>query len=201
VPAQAAITIVVGAPGVKTNENVLFQNAGPANSIVTTTNKGTQVTFTGQETLDATAGGQAKITGADGRFNALNFFATDPSLAFGAVEFSLSGLNGPGAPDDVFATIRFIDQFGTATTLENAALGNGQIWFAAFATMGSAISRMEITTSADIRDARHFRITTANLAAPVPEPAAWLMLIVGFGAVGGALRHRNRRTLAHAYSK
>jgi hypothetical protein len=33
---------------------------------------------------------------------------------------------------------------------------------------------------------------------PIPEPAAWMMMIVGFGAVGGALRSRRRRTPALA---
>ena len=197
-PAHAAINVFVGPPGVQTDENVLFKNEGPANTILTTTNKDTEVTFTGLETLDSTAGGQAKITGADGQFNALNFFATDPMTAFSAVEFSLTPLNGRGAPDNVFATIRFIDQFGAATTIANAELGNGQNWFSAAATMGSAISRVEITTSADIRDARHFRIATTSVAGAIPEPATWLMLILGFGTVGGALRRRNSRMLAVA---
>jgi len=33
------------------------------------------------------------------------------------------------------------------------------------------------------------RLTVA-LAGAIPEPAAWLMLIVGFGAIGGAMRSR-----------
>ena len=192
-PASAAIVVVIGAPGVKTDENVLFQNLGPAALIVAPTNKGTNVSFTGQETLDATAGGQAKISGADGDFTALNFFATDLTTGFGAVKFSLGGLKGPESPDDVSATIRFFDQFGAATTITNAPLDSGQNWFAAFATMGSVISRVEIGTSADIRDARHFRIATTNIAGVVPEPATWLMMIAGFGLVGGALRRRTSR--------
>jgi len=31
-----------------------------------------------------------------------------------------------------------------------------------------------------------------NLAAAVPEPATWAMMIFGFGAVAGAMRHRRR---------
>lgn len=192
-PAHAAIIVATGAPGVQTDENVLMQNLGPAAAIHTETNKGTRVTFTGDETLDATAGGQAKITGADGQFRSLNFFATDPTVGFGAVEFSLSALTGSRSRSDVLATIRFIDQFGAATTIENAILDSGQNWFAAFATMGSAISRIEITTSADIRDARHFRIDATNFAAPIPEPSAWLMLVLGFGSLGLAMRRRASR--------
>ena len=31
-----------------------------------------------------------------------------------------------------------------------------------------------------------------NSAAAVPEPATWLMMILGFGLVGGAMRYRQR---------
>lgn len=191
-PAQAAITVVVGAPGVKTEENVLFKNLGPAAVIETSTNKGTLVSFTGNEILDAPAGGQAKITGADGQFNTLNFFPTDPLTGFSAVEFSLKGLQKGQGGDTVTATVTFFDQFGAGTTITAAPLPNGQNWFAAFATPGSVISRVEITTSADIRDARHFRMDGA-LAGPIPEPSTWLMLIGGFGVVGGAMRRRGQR--------
>lgn len=191
-PATAAIVVATGAPGVNTDENVLFKNLGPSGTIVTSTNKDTLVTFTGDEILDATAGGQAKITGADGDLTTLNFFLTDPAATMSAVEFSLSRPNGRSA-EDALATIRFFDQFGVATTFENAPLNTGQSWFAAYVTMQSAISRVEISTSAAIRDVRHVRITTANAAAAVPEPASWLMLIIGFGMAGAAMRRRHRR--------
>lgn len=192
-PAKAAIVVVTDPPGVKTDENVLFNNLGPSSTIATSTNKDTQVTFTGSEILDATAGGQAKITGADGELTALNFFLTDPAASLSAVEFSLSGPNGRRSTDDVLATIRFFDQFGVATTIENAPLSTGQSWFAAYVTMASQISRVEINTSAGIRDVRHVRITTANAVTPVPEPATWAMLIAGFGLVGAAIRRRHCR--------
>lgn len=39
----------------------------------------------------------------------------------------------------------------------------------------------------------NFRVTGNLIAAAVPEPATWAMLIVGFGIVGGALRRRAAR--------
>lgn len=33
--------------------------------------------------------------------------------------------------------------------------------------------------------------------AAVPEPASWAMMVIGFGALGAAMRHRGRRALAH----
>jgi hypothetical protein len=37
-----------------------------------------------------------------------------------------------------------------------------------------------------------------DILPPVPEPATWAMLIIGFGAIGGALRHRRRQVLHQA---
>lgn len=48
------------------------------------------------------------------------------------------------------------------------------------------------------RDLAHWDVNF-NLAA-VPEPATWAMMIIGFGAVGGAMRRRKKPTLALAYA-
>jgi hypothetical protein len=37
-------------------------------------------------------------------------------------------------------------------------------------------------------------VTTSPVAAAVPEPATWALMIGGFGAIGGAVRYRRRRT-------
>jgi hypothetical protein len=46
-------------------------------------------------------------------------------------------------------------------------------------------------------DAQYGGNTTIQAAA-VPEPASWAMMIVGFGAVGGAMRRRNRTSVKFA---
>ena len=43
----------------------------------------------------------------------------------------------------------------------------------------------------------NFKLTTsANLTTPVPEPSTWAMMLLGFGAIGFALRRRRRRAYA-----
>ena len=39
---------------------------------------------------------------------------------------------------------------------------------------------------------------TTDATNPVPEPATWAMMLVGFAAVGGALRSRRNATLRYA---
>ncbi|MBS0479011.1 MAG: PEP-CTERM sorting domain-containing protein [Proteobacteria bacterium] len=44
----------------------------------------------------------------------------------------------------------------------------------------------------------NFRVTAINATGGVPEPATWAMMLVGFGAVGGALRSRRKATPRYA---
>ncbi len=41
-----------------------------------------------------------------------------------------------------------------------------------------------------------FNFETADVAAAVPEPSTWALMFVGFGAVGGAMRTKRRKTQA-----
>jgi hypothetical protein len=38
--------------------------------------------------------------------------------------------------------------------------------------------------------------TIVYLLGPVPEPASWAMMVVGFGAIGGAIRSRRKAALS-----
>jgi hypothetical protein len=43
-----------------------------------------------------------------------------------------------------------------------------------------------------------FELTAPGGVGAVPEPATWAMMLVGFGAVGGAMRRRRGKTVAFA---
>jgi len=45
----------------------------------------------------------------------------------------------------------------------------------------------------------NYNFTTAQVRAAVPEASSWMMMILGFGAIGGAMRYRTRRaTVSYA---
>lgn len=46
----------------------------------------------------------------------------------------------------------------------------------------------------------NFRVTGEILAAAVPEPSTWAMMILGMGAVGGAMRRTRRRAPAVSFA-
>jgi hypothetical protein len=54
---------------------------------------------------------------------------------------------------------------------------------------GSYLS-LNLTTSSSL--------TIFSQTAPVPEPATWAMMLLGFSAIGFALRRRGKRAFAHA---
>lgn len=45
-----------------------------------------------------------------------------------------------------------------------------------------------------------FRVEGALLTSAVPEPATWLMMILGLGLIGGAMRRRPKQTVSVSYA-
>jgi hypothetical protein len=62
----------------------------------------------------------------------------------------------------------------------------------------AAIDAIGWTIDPKIRADAATRLTTAQIAAAdaVPEPAGWMMMIAGFGGIGGVLRRRKSRALS-----
>lgn len=75
----------------------------------------------------------------------------------------------------------------------NQFLPNTNGLFQLFGDPGETFTSLQLTSNSN-----SFEID--NLAvAPVPEPATWLMLILGFGLVGGVLRRREHETARIRY--
>jgi len=169
-------------------------------------NSGIDVLFTGTTTdsnlLMLTDGqGQAKVTGAfdTGTNNPNDTFgitAFNAALAnnglFDWIELSLTGTG----------TVSFslLDNLGTAFTSDAMGdfifdLTNGQNKFAFQAVNGQSIAGLSFTVAGGAVDTvSQVRINQAAATA-VPEPATWGMMLLGFSAIGFAMRRKRRPAL------
>lgn len=83
----------------------------------------------------------------------------------------------------------------TANDLINYTVGNLTTSVSAYGStsLNTAFLQVHNTTDGVTRTQFMDNFSTSALTGAVPEPSTWALLILGFGAVGGALRRRNQR--------
>ena len=164
-----------------TNVGTGYGNVGPSGPVVSFTSS--------QGNINLDASGQATITSAVA--TALNqlTFTLQPGYSFTGAEFNL--LNGSANNLDVTLTTNT----GATSTIALSNT-NGSNWFDIIAASGQAFTSASFnSTGAGFADFRQLRLTLGPGA--VPEPATWAMMLLGFGAIGVAMRRRrsNGQTL------
>jgi hypothetical protein len=109
-------------------------------------------------------------------------FAIQPGFGFNLAEFNLT--------DQPNGSTLVITTAGGASSVFNID-GNGANRFGINATGGDLITSATLTSAAGFGTFSQLRIGGDRaLTAPVPEPATWAMMLIGFGAIGGAMRRR-----------
>ena len=207
VAAPAAADIIQANPSDQNGTTV--HNDGTADTGTTVLGElgqgsGIDVIFTGTTTdsndLRLSSGqGQAVVTGAldAGTSNPNDTFdltafnlALENDLGFNWIELSLVGTG----------TVSFslLDDSGTTFTSDANGdfifdLTSGQNRFAFQAINGQLIAGLSFdVANGGVSSVRQIRIDQATA---VPEPATWGMMLVGFGAIGFAMRRRRRPAL------
>ena len=174
--AQAATTITfdpTGAMAAGTQVYQNFDNLTPGSSI-----------GTNASVFNTTmAGAAVQPTGSTGNYAAVlagGSFSTafSASSVFSFLLGSLDSYNN--------LTLRFAD--GTATQLVGTAITGGTA-LNSNGTVTYRVTSGPLLTGATFGTAGN-SFEFDNLASAVPEPAAWGMMILGFGLVGGVLRRR-----------
>jgi hypothetical protein len=158
---------------------------------------------TGEETWNRVIGSGPNLSGAgtDVAFQTTNFTVD----ANGIYDFATNAIT-PG-----FDTYLFLYEgsFDPTDQLTNLLIGNddsGPGLNSAFSfALDSGTSYFAIVSGFNNADFGQYELTingVGNVATgAVPEPGAWLMMILGFGAIGASLRRRKQATkLSVSYS-
>lgn len=190
----AGIALICSAAPAAAQEIINFDTLSAGN-VVTNQYAGLGVTFS------AETGSQVIVTaqnlgsslpnficsGVNGSINCVDDIYVDFATAISGLTFLSIGANNVGDVGDVriFAGLLLL---GTADIIANGTPNSPDL---IDLTAFSGITRIEISNVTDLVGLGFddFRFTSSSA---VPEPATWAMMLLGFGAMGVAIRRRRR---------
>ena len=197
-PAMATVVIQEGSCVSCGLDTVHLDDTTVGDAVVNGTvgTSGPGVQFGSTEVIGVTGGpGQAWVGGADGTTDNLTFQVAGHT--FDALEFNLNTVNGGGPPTPWGVTITGYDQNIVAFSQDFTGITNNQFFnVTALAGSGEHISKVTLQidgatdAASPIVAAGQFRV--ADVAALVPEPATWAMMIIGLGGLGALVRRRRK---------
>ena len=180
-PAQAAVTvgdftIEEGSFGAGTGVHSTGAQTGTTiNGVVN--QEGSAVTFTSTDSLTINGSGQAIISPVDGIMTDLTVLFANP---WAQITFSFDG-----DPGSFSLLVNDTANFGTCSICNISSSGQNK-----FTVSGGDITKLGFTFNPGVSTARQFRVEQVNGA--VPEPGTWAMMLLGFGAIGFAMRRRRQ---------
>jgi hypothetical protein len=199
-PASAAI-IIVDHNLAGSLDTILLDAAddGSDNVVLGLSNSGWTVKFTSNVDIIATTGGQAWLQGTNADMNFLDI--STPGATFTDLELNING--PPQATWDIQLTgynaagVQFTQYF---SALPNGTISGGPFPTPAIFTDQSGNEFFNFrATGGDVFTHASYQVSDptplgqvriGGVAAVVPEPATWAMMIVGFGGLGALLRRR-----------
>lgn len=209
VPASAAVTLVMGDNTLTTQIHADATMPDTGNTVYGVTFPGsTQISFLGTSILHITGGsGYAQINDGSALdsqvLDDMEIFITSGG-GFTGYEFTIqfaAAVVGQATP--AYLTIGYeLEGGGTGSfsfvdgdpVLDNLEFKNSAATdFRLAATGGDVITRLFLTSSLPFDQIKQNDIELA--AAPVPEPATWAMMLIGFAGAGVALRRKRRNAL------
>lgn len=213
--ANAAVDIVAAS----SIQGTLVHGTGPEQTGLTVTGAlgagGPEIVqFTGDTTQTAATSDLLRIQGGQGQADVTGAeitFGGSPNDTWDILSGNIFLKNGAGIDLIEFAltsgavgTVDFIITANDGTyEFFNQVIGNGDTFFG-FNTTGST-SITNVFYRADAPNPGTFSLLkqvrldpSLAVAPPVPEPATWAMMLLGFGAIGVGMRRRKRSVLQAA---
>jgi hypothetical protein len=123
----------------------------------------------------------------------LTFSFAKPIQSFGAY---LSGVQTNFYPD----TVTFFDGSSQSIVLQGTGTSCcvGELAFVGFTDPGKGITSVTIVAGVPGSGQDAIGVDDVRFQTAVPEPAAWAMMLVGFGGLGAVMRSRRRMAAASA---
>ena len=199
-PAAAAITLSPNNGQLKTHVNA--DSLAPADQSIKYGTTGTapnNVLFDANTAINITGGGFALINDADGKNGVQDFYQliVNPDEAFSQIDFSLQfnahdayfqleyDLLGDALGYIVLGTF-YQDQGLFDYLLDGSVDG---VLFDSIRITSVAGAKASSPVTIDFEKQNSLTLASDT---PVPEPATWAMMLIGFGAVGYSMRRRRR---------
>jgi PEP-CTERM motif len=195
-PVNAAVVLCTG-NCVSTDANVLVNSETAPVITGEYNNADIDVIFTSSTDamLVAGANGQASVGSLDNLLNQLTF-TIESGFGFKSALFNLEPVRGGALNKAVSVFINFIRSDGTTGSISQVVDDNGQNFLGITGTNGEIFTSAGFTanpTTTGIGEFKQLRLGgVAALNGAVPEPATWLMMMLGMAGIGFSLRRRNK---------
>lgn len=198
-PARADIIFYFGPGAIQPEENLLFNDSLVLSGLTVqgvTNQTGTIIDITGQETLNAVAAGQARVTSGDNGFQWLLIEPNQPGVLFGEFEANLLVFSDPGPAVSGSVTVAVTNNFGQIESASYDVSSAGQNYFSLLAVDPQLIRSILITSTLDLADIRQIRlgdvqtVTTPPPPPPGEVPEAGSLALFGLGLLAMARRLR-----------
>jgi len=175
---SGGFTLDTGTFGAQTGVHFVSEVNNVVNGVVN--QDGSTVTFTSNQTITGGGGGgEATISGSMSDLT-VNFAKSWDKLTFAFAndtDFTFNmWVNG----------VELFQSAGNCSVICSAKKNADNH----FTLTGAGIQNVSFTFDPSIDIAKQFRVEGVSA---VPEPATWALMILGFGAIGGTMRVRNRK--------
>lgn len=195
-PANAAVILCSGANCVDTDANVLV-NADTAPVITGNyNNTDIDVTFTSSTdpTLVGGANGQASVGSLDNLLNQLTF-TIENGFGFTTALFNLVPVPGNAANEAISVFVNYMNSDGSMGQIQQSIGTNGENFIGITGTNGEIFTGAGFTanpSTTGIGEFRQLRLGGVAAIGAVPEPAAWVMMLLGMAGVGYSMRRKDK---------